>query len=150
MIGSMKNLSVRKSSNSKTSIDRIDRRVLQRIVLCLVTLCAIALTMWLVRASDATRLQAREATMTRGWQSMHSSVSVNSAATPQQTMDVVISQWSMRRDNASGQTSLTWTVADSRDVQASLLALDTAQIRTQRIEIKKRESGFLVTVEIAL
>jgi hypothetical protein len=143
MMAVLKKLQSMPTSKSKQSIDR---RTLLRVALTLITLFAIACAIFLTRASDAAREQTREATMARGWQNARPAVAANTA---KPTIDAVISQWSMRRDNVSGQTSLAWSVADSRDIQASLLALDATQIRAQRIEIKKRESGFALTAELS-
>ncbi len=139
---------LRKSQSMRMSKPNtaMDRRTLLRAVLSLITLCAMACAIFLAHSSDSTRAQTREATMTRGWQNARPA-GVASAAKP--TIEAVMSQWSMRRDNVGGLSSLTWTVADSRDVQASLLAMDAAQIRAQRIEIKKSASGFALTAELS-
>ncbi len=144
----LQSMRLTKSNNAmnRRTTNAMDRRTLLRAVLSLITLCAMVCAIFLARSSDATRAQTREATMTHGWQNARPA-GVASAAKP--TMEAVMSQWSMRRDNVGGLSSLTWTVADSRDVQASLLAMDATQIRAQRIEIKKSESGFTLTAELS-
>jgi hypothetical protein len=131
---------------AKSPASSIDRRTLLRLALTLITLLAVAAAIFLAHSSHVTREQTREATMTRGWKSARPAVAATNA---KPSIDAVMAQWSMRRDTVSGQASLVWTVSDSRDVQASLLALDAAQIRAQRIEIRKRESGFAVSAELA-
>jgi hypothetical protein len=91
----------------------------------------------------------RDTTMMREWQGATSSIAPRNTNDAKAALNTVISQWSMRRESNAEQTTLTWTVADTRDLQASLLALDSAAVRAQRIDVKKRESGFAVTAEFS-
>jgi hypothetical protein len=128
----------------------LNRRTLQRVALMVITAISIIATLWLLRADEHARVQMRDTTMTREWQSTTSSIAPRNTNDAMASLNAVVSQWSMRRESNAEQTTLTWTVADTRDLQASLLALDSAAVRTQRIDVKKRESGFAVRAEFSL
>jgi hypothetical protein len=141
-------MAARQRVNPKLAIP-LNRRTLQRVALMVITAISIIATLWLLRADEHARVQVRDTTMTREWQSATSSVAPRNTNDAKAAINTVVSQWSMRRESNAEQTTLTWTVADTRDLQASLLALDSAAVRAQRIDIKKRESGFAVTAEFS-
>jgi hypothetical protein len=138
----------RQRVNPKLAIP-LNRRTLQRVALMVITALSIIATLWLLQADEYARIQMRDTTMMREWQGATSSIAPRNTNDAKAALNTVISQWSMRRESNAEQTTLTWTVADTRDLQASLLALDSAAVRAQRIDVKKRESGFAVTAEFS-
>ena len=131
----------------------LDRRALQRMGLLCVMVLMIATTYWFLHAANAKQDAAREAATRQAWTTA-SPVLAKGATS---SLDTVVTQWTMRREKSAEQTTLSWAVADARDLQASLRALDAVQLsvldatqsRARRIDVKRREGGFTITAELS-
>ncbi len=64
-------------------------------------------------------------------------------------LDAFARNWNAKLARGNDSATLTWSASDARDLRASLLALDSAQPRSPRINIQKRDGAYLVSAEVA-
>jgi hypothetical protein len=118
----------------------VDRRVVRRIALVVVTALFTLLAFYLHSLASAHHASARDAASRAAWQS-----SGNTAAAI--SLDAFVATWAAQRAKSAEQTTLSWSVRDARDLRASLLALDATRVAVQRVNVNKRDNGYSVSVE---
>jgi hypothetical protein len=119
----------------------MDKRTLRRIALLAATLIAVVGTLLLLRAVSSFNVSRVDQTIAQAWQT-------SGSTSAKRSIDAVAVQWGMQRQKSADQNALAWSVADMRDLRASLLALDSTQTRIQKISVTKRDAGFAVTAEL--
>lgn len=131
----------RDSSNAdlKGRLLRTDRRAATRIALVvatvLATVIAIALTL-----SHETRLTAST--------SISRTAPIASTASPALSLEQFAATWRASVNRSAEQITLSWSANDSRDLRASLIALDTTGPKSPRITVTRRDTSFIVSAEL--
>jgi hypothetical protein len=114
----------------------------RRLLLLGVIVGCLLASLFLMRAINENAGQARDRANAEAWHTQ-------SVTQPKVALEQIASQWSMRLEASADSRSATWTVADLREVRASLLALDSAAIATRRITVSKRDASWSINAELA-
>ncbi len=127
-------------------IDRGDRRAVTRLAHAIAIIGLSVLGGVLHFASDTKRERAAIEQLAQTWRASEPRV------TEETTLERFAATWRAQRATSGGQTTLSWSVADARELRAALLAFDDAQQGSKtsvaRIDVSRREGGFLIVAEI--
>jgi hypothetical protein len=121
--------------------DAFSRRAFIRIVHVVLIVLFVAASVFAFRAAEQKRRDLAAAQSAAAWR--NSGVVATNAS-----LDTFAASWSAQRATNSGQTTLTWSARDARDLRTSLLAFDATKANAQRIEVTRRETGFAIIAEI--
>jgi hypothetical protein len=121
----------------------LTRRDLMRWIYAALIVLFAAISVFTYRAAERKHRDLAAANDASAWRQS------GAVATASLSLDAFVSTWGAQRTKNSTQTTLTWSVRDTRDLRASLLALDATKASTQRIDVTRREAGFTIVAEIA-
>jgi hypothetical protein len=125
------------------AVDTLDRRAVVRIAYLVAIVLFAAVAAFAFHASEQRRAELFATHSGASWKQ------AGPVSEPAASSDAFIATWrAVRADNA-GQRTLSWSVRDTRDLRASLLALDATKVAVQRIDVVRRDASFTVVAEVA-
>lgn len=122
--------------------EAFSRRALTRFLYVALIVLFATISVFAYRAAEQKRRDAIAANDAAAWRQSGAVAATNP------TLDAFIAAWGAQRATNSGQTTLTWSTRDTRDLRASLLALDATKANVQRIDVTRREAGFTLVAEV--